>query len=65
MKNVNFPIKNSRHSQENPIAIVSGDLIHIIYPNGEIEAATLEQIDRRQTKAALDKCLVWGRIGEL
>jgi hypothetical protein len=65
MQNVNFPIKTLHNSQENPIAIVSGDLIHIIYPNGEIEAATLEQIDRRQTKAALDKCVIWGRIGEL
>ncbi|MCU0543834.1 MAG: hypothetical protein MUE44_16925 [Oscillatoriaceae cyanobacterium Prado104] len=65
MKQVNFPIGTLHSTQENPIAIVSGDLIHIVYPNGEIEAATLEQIDRRQTKAALDKCIVWGRIGEL
>lgn len=65
MKHVNFPIGNLHNSRENPIAIVSGELIHIVYPNGEIETATLEQIDRRQTKAALDKCIVWGRIGEL
>ena len=64
MKNVNFPIKNSYNREEHPIAIVSRNIIHILYPNGEVEAATIEQIDRGQTKAILDKCLVWGYIDQ-
>ncbi|NJK65634.1 MAG: hypothetical protein HC789_01275 [Microcoleus sp. CSU_2_2] len=64
MQNFNFPIKNSNSCQENPIAIVSGNIIHILYPNGELKAATAEQIDRLQTKTSLDKCLVWGRVDD-
>jgi hypothetical protein len=63
MQNFNFPIKNS-NCQEQPIAIVSGNIIHILYPNGELKAATTEQIERLQTKTTLDKCLVWGRVDD-
>jgi hypothetical protein len=64
MKTINFPIRNPSICQQNPLAFVSGDIIHILYPNGEVEAATAEQIDRRQTKNPLDKCLVWGCVGD-
>ena len=65
MKTINFPIRNPSNCQEeNPLAFVSGDIIHILYPNGEVEATTAEQIDRRQTKNPLDKCLVWGCVGD-
>ncbi|WP_341734138.1 hypothetical protein [Microcoleus sp. EPA2] len=50
--------------QDNPMAFVSGKIVHILYPNGDVEATTVEQVDRRQTKIPLDKCLVWGRIGD-
>ncbi|HBL00023.1 MAG TPA: hypothetical protein DD001_23225 [Microcoleaceae bacterium UBA10368] len=65
MKNYNFPIRNPGHYPEHPIAIVSRDIIHILYPNGEVEATTIEKVDRRQTKTSLDKCLVWGYVDVL
>ncbi len=64
MKTINFPIRNSTDCQDNPLAFVSGNIIHILYPNGEVEVTTTEQIDRRQTKNPLDKCLVWGCVGD-
>lgn len=64
MKTINFPIRNPGNCQENPLAFVSGDIIHIVYPNGEVEAATAEQVDLGQTKNPLDKCLVWGSVGD-
>lgn len=60
----NFPLENPHKSYESPIAIFSGDIIHILYPNGEVEVTTAEQVDRRQTKMPLDKCLVWGYFEE-
>ena len=65
MKKINFPIKNPGICQDNPLAFVSGNIIHILYPDGEVEARTAEEIDRRQTKNPLDKCLVWGYVGDL
>lgn len=62
MKNCNFSIKNSPNYPENPIAIVSRGIIHIVYPNGEVEAATVDEINRLETKTSLDKCLVWGYL---
>ncbi|MEG4807122.1 hypothetical protein QUA82_04730 [Microcoleus sp. F8-D3] len=64
MKTTNFPIRNLGNCQENPLAFVSGDIIHILYPNGEVEATTVAQIDLRQTKNPLDKCLVWGWVDD-
>ncbi|WP_445312958.1 hypothetical protein [Microcoleus vaginatus] len=64
MKTINFPIRNSGNCQENPLAFVSGDIIHILYPNGEVEATTTEQVDLGQTKNPLDKCLVWGWVDD-
>ncbi|MEO6861592.1 MAG: hypothetical protein ABI180_08660 [Microcoleus sp.] len=64
MKTINFPIRNPSIFQENPLAFISGNIIHILYPNGEVEATTTEQIDSRQTKCPLDKCLVWGCVGD-
>ncbi|MEG4317607.1 MULTISPECIES: hypothetical protein [unclassified Microcoleus] len=64
MKTINFPIRDSGICQENPLAFVSGNIIHILYPNGEVEVITAEQINRRQTKNPLDKCLVWGAVGD-
>ncbi|MEG4025420.1 MULTISPECIES: hypothetical protein [unclassified Microcoleus] len=64
MKTINFPIRDSANCQENPLAFVSGDIIHIVYPNGEVEATTAEQVARRQSKNPLDKCLVWGCVGD-
>ena len=61
---INFPLENPHKSHENPIAIFSGDIIHILYPNGELEVTTADQVDRRQTKMPLDKCLVWGYFEE-
>jgi hypothetical protein len=65
MKNYNFPIRNPGHYPEHPIAIVSRDIIHILYPNGEVEATTIEQVDFLKTKTSLDKCLVWGYVDVL
>lgn len=62
MKNTNFPLRNPNNYPENPIAIVSRGLIHILYPNGEVEATTVEQINNLETKTGLDKCLVWGYV---
>jgi hypothetical protein len=62
MKNSNFPMRNPGNYSEHPIAIVSRGLIHIIYPNGEVEATTAEQINRLQTKTSLNKCLIWGYV---
>ena len=59
-----FPLEDPYKKQENPIAIFSSDIIHIVYPNGEVEVTTTELIDRRQTKMPLDKCLVWGYFEE-
>ena len=64
MKTINFPLRNQSICQENPLAFVSGDIIHILYPNGEVEATTADRIDRRQTKNPLDKCVVWGYVGD-
>ena len=64
MKIINFPIRNQGNCQENPLAFISGDIIHILYPNGEVEATTAERVDRRQTKNSLDKCLVWGCVDD-
>lgn len=60
----NIPPEDSIKSESNPIAIFSGDIIHILYPNGEVEVTTGEMVDRRQTKMPLDKCLVWGYFEE-
>jgi len=64
MKTINFPIRNPGNYQENPLAFLSGDIIHILYPNGEVEATTAERVDLRQTKSPLDKCLVWGCVDD-
>lgn len=64
MKTINFHIRNPGICQENPLAFVSGDIIHILYPNGEVEATTVAQIELRQTKNPLDKCLVWGCVDD-
>lgn len=47
-----------------PIAIFSGDIIHILYPNGDVEVTTLELVVRGETKNPLDQCLVWGYLEE-
>ncbi len=60
----NFPLEIPCQVEHSAIAIVSGDIIHILYANGEVEVTTVEQIDRRQTKEPLDNCLVWGHFEE-
>ncbi|MGE5659607.1 MAG: hypothetical protein ACM37W_23680 [Actinomycetota bacterium] len=59
-----FPLEDPRQHLDSPIAIFSADIIHILYPNGEVEVTTTELIERRQTKMPLDKCLVWGYFEE-
>lgn len=54
-------IKNSLpqpHSDLNvkPIAILSGEIIHIIYPNGEVEATTQDAINHHKTRYSLQNC---------
>lgn len=59
-----FPIINPYKDQEHPIAIYSGDIIHILYPDGQVEVTTTEKLEKGQTQIPLNICLVWGYFAE-
>ncbi len=59
-----FPITDPYKDQEHPIAIYSSDIIHILYPDGQVEVTTPEKLEKGQTQMPLDICLVWGYFAE-
>jgi ArsR family metal-binding transcriptional regulator len=59
-----FPIIDPYQDKEYPIAIYSGDIIYILYPDGQVEVTTTEKLEKGQTQSPLNICLVWGYFAE-
>lgn len=49
-------------AKKTPVAIVSGENIYILHPNGKVEAIAADLMHRSQTKHLLENCLFWGDI---
>lgn len=63
MKTLNFfPLANQETSQPLTVAILSGEMIHIIYPNGKVELITTENVQENRSQHHLKTCIVWGRV---
>ncbi|HAN73293.1 MAG TPA: hypothetical protein DCQ63_02605 [Planktothrix sp. UBA8402] len=59
-----FPLPDEASSPALPLAILSGELIHIIHPNGKVEMTTRENIQQKLTQNKLENFIVWGRFEE-
>ncbi len=59
-----FPLPEQENSSVLPIAVLSGELIHIIYPNGKVEMTTAQNIQKNPKEYDLETCVVWGRFEE-
>ncbi len=59
-----FPLPDPDNSSVSPLAVLSGELIHIIYPNGKVEMTTAKNIEKNPTEYNLESCVVWGRFEE-
>ena len=59
-----FPMEASIDIQSSPLAILSGNLIHIIYPDGKVTFIAEEELTEKQISKNLENCLVWGRFEE-
>lgn len=65
MKTVDyFPLSAPANSKPSTLALLSGETIHIIYPNGQVEMVTTEYFHQNITQDNLRTCLVWGRLDE-
>lgn len=60
----NFPMEIPGDLNTSPLAIWSGKLIHVIYPDGNVDMITEEEIAQQQIPKNLENCLVWGRFEE-
>ena len=60
----NFPMEIPLDLNSSPIAIWSGTLIHVIYPDGNVGFITEEELIQQQLPKTLENCLVWGRFEE-
>jgi hypothetical protein len=54
--------RDSFNSSENPLAVLSGDSIYIVYPNGKVEAIASQFLERSRIKTLLHRCQVWGDL---
>ena len=59
-----FPMEASIDFHSSPLAILSGNLIHIIYPDGKVTFIAEEELTEKQISKNLENCLVWGRFEE-
>lgn len=59
-----FPIEVEAECEERPIAIMSGDLIHIVYPNGDVGFLTHQQLEDQPNQLPIECCQVWGYFEE-
>ena len=57
-----FPLPEPENRATSPIAVLSGELIHIIHPNGTVEMTTTENIENNPTVYNLETCIIWGRF---
>lgn len=60
-----FPLKKTEITPKYPLAICSGNTVHILYPNGDVESTTVEEIEHHPIKNSLGNCLVWGYLEEI
>lgn len=63
MRNFPLPVGDLPPINKQPTAVLSGNLIHILYPNGEVEAIATDLMGYIKSKLPLDNCTVWGYIG--
>ncbi|WP_144017697.1 hypothetical protein [Planktothrix sp. PCC 11201] len=59
-----FPLPEPENRSVSPLAVLSGEFIHIIHPNGKVEMTTTQNIEKNPTKYNLETCVVWGRFEE-
>jgi hypothetical protein len=60
-----FSLKEKDKTKKHPLAICSGELIHILYPNGDLELTTIGEIEHHPLRTALKECLVWGYLEDV
>lgn len=60
----NFPLEMPLDLNPSPIGIWSGNLIHIIYPDGKVSLISEEELTQQLIPKKLENCLVWGRFEE-
>ncbi|MCT7963129.1 hypothetical protein NG799_09370 [Laspinema sp. D1] len=54
--------RDSFNPSENLLAVLSGDSIYIVYPNGKVEAIASQFLERSRIKTLLQRCQVWGDL---
>jgi hypothetical protein len=54
--------QDSLTSSENLLAVLSGDSIYLVYPNGKVEAIASQVLQRSRMKQILQTCQVWGDL---
>ncbi|HIK11832.1 MAG TPA: hypothetical protein IGS52_16485 [Oscillatoriaceae cyanobacterium M33_DOE_052] len=57
--------QKSPQANADMLAVLSGENIYIVYPNGAVEAIAFALLDRLQNKKLLANCLVWGDLATL
>lgn len=61
----NHSYQKSQNPNADIWAVLSGENIYIVYPNGAVEAIAFALLDRLQHKKLLANCLVWGDLSTL
>ncbi len=59
-----FPMETPTDFKSSPLAVFSGNMIHIVYPDGKVTFIAEEQLTEKQISKNLENCLVWGRFEE-
>lgn len=59
-----FPLPDPQNSSVSTLAVISGELIHLIYPNGTVKVTTTQNIEKNPTEYDLETCVIWGRFEE-
>lgn len=59
-----FPMEAAIDFESSPLAILSGNIIHIIYPDGKVTFIAEKELREKQISKNLENCLVWGRFEE-
>ena len=59
-----FPMETPTDFQSSPLAVFSGNMIHIVYPDGKVTLIAEEELTKKQISKNLENCLFWGRFEE-
>jgi hypothetical protein len=48
--------------KDNPLAILSGENIYVVYPNGKVEAIAVQLAHHSPIEKLLQRCQFWGDL---